>query len=578
MNSIAEATMSLELQIEAARGDRTCDLLLTNGRVVNVFSSDIIETDIAVADGVIVGFGPRPAREIVDLGGKYLSPGFIDAHVHIESSMVCPTEYARAVLPNGTTAVVADPHEIANVLGAEGIDYMLRSAADQPLRFFFTLSSCVPASPMETAGAELDAGALAPFLDHPSVVALAEVMNFPGVVAGEPDLLKKIQLARKAGKPIDGHAPGLSGRALHAYICAGIDTDHECTDPEEAMEKLNAGMRILIREGSGARNLDALLPIVTEKTAHRVLWCSDDRHPHDLLEDGHMDAIIRKAIRKGVDPLLAIRMGTLNPAEAFGIRDAGAVAPGRRADLVVFSDLSRPRPEMVFFSGRLTARDGKLLKSVALPRPVPCRNAVNVDLSRVDWKVRARDRRIRIIEVVPDQIVTRQRVLQAKIRDGQVVADPDRDLMKLTVIERHSGLTGHSTGFVSGFGLKTGALASSVAHDSHNLIVVGADDSDMEHAARAVVEMGGGLAAVRDGNVLAAQSLPVAGLMATETVDTVRAHLDKLIDAAKDLGATLPDPYMTLSFLALPVIPELKLTDRGLVDVNRFEIVDLFVS
>lgn len=570
--------MGLEEAIEAARGDRPCDLLITNARVINVFSESVIDTEVAVSQGMVVGFGPRRAMREVDIGGRFLAPGFMDAHVHIESAMVCPSEFARAVLPRGTTGVVADPHEIANVLGADGIDYMLTSAAGQPVRFFFALPSCVPATSMETSGASLDAEALAPFMNHPAVVALAEVMNFPGTIAGDADILNKIRSARIARKPIDGHAPGLSGKSLHAYLCAGIATDHECTTPSEAHEKLNAGMRILIREGTGARNLEALLPIIGRRTAHRVLWCTDDRHPHDLLEDGHIDAILRKAIQKGVDPLLAIRMATLNVAETYRIPDAGAIAPGRRADLVVFSDLNRPEAETVFVAGRLAAQDGRLLDSTPLPPPLPCPPAMNLDLNRVDWKIKASGSRIRAIEVIPDQIVTREAVLPPCVRNGLATADRARDLVKLMVIDRHSGKTGFAAAFVTGLGLRSGALASSVAHDSHNLIVAGVDDADMALAAASVVNMGGGLAAVRDNAILATQSLPIGGLMAVDPIQTVRASLDRLIGAARDMGCSLPDPFMTLSFLALPVIPALKLTDHGLIDVGRFEIVDLFID
>jgi adenine deaminase len=570
--------MTMEHLIAAARGDRPADLLLRNGRLVNVFSGEIIDTDLAVADGHIAGFGPREARVEVDLGGRYVAPGFIDAHVHIESAMAAPTEFARAVLPHGTTTVVADPHEIANVLGMAGIDYMLRSTEDQPLQFFFSLSSCVPATAMETAGAALTAADLAPLFDHPRVVALAEVMNFPGVIQGEHDVLAKIRAAHAVGKRVDGHAPGVAGRALDAYIAAGIASDHECTAAGEALEKLRRGMHVMIREGTGAKNLAALAEIIRPETVHRLMWCTDDRHPHDILAEGHVDAIVRQAIRRGVPPHLALRMATLNPAGYFGLRRTGALAPGRRADLVVFGKLEDPVVEAVYVGGRKVAEGGALLPSTPFPDPVPSAPAMHVDPQGFDLRLAPEGPRMRVIEIVPDQIVTRQTIASVPVADGQAVSDPRRDLLKIAVIERHRGTGRIGIGFVRGMGLRRGALASSVAHDSHNIIVVGAGDADMVAAVRRVIAMQGGLAAAADGRILAHLALPIAGLMSPEPVRTIQDRLSGLIGAARALGTPLDDPFMTLSFLALPVIPELKITDRGLVDVNRFGPVDLFVK
>jgi len=569
--------MTIEALTAVARGDRPADLLLRNARVVNVFSGEILDEDVTLAEGHIAGFGVRAARREVDLAGRYLAPGFIDAHVHLESAMAAPREFARAVLPRGTTAVVADPHEIANVLGIAGIDYLLQATEDMPLQFFFTLPSCVPATAMETAGATLTAADLAPLLDRPRVVGLAEMMNFPGVINNDPAVLEKIKIAGAAGKPIDGHAPGLRGASLDAYIAAGIRSDHECIAADEAREKLRRGMHIMIREGTGAKNMDALLAIVRPEAAHRLMWCTDDRHPHDLLTEGHLDAMIRRAIRGGVDPQQAIRLATLNPATYFGLPRSGAVAPGYRADLVVFSDLANPEVEEVYTAGRCTARDGRLLDSTVLPKPPPLAPAMHLDTAALDFRVPAAGARMRVIDIVPGQIVTGQSLEAPTLVDGRAVADPARDLLKIAVIERHRGTGRTGIGFVRGMGLRRGALASSVAHDAHNVIVVGADDADMAAAVRQVVSMQGGLAVVADATPLASLALPIAGLMSPEPIEAVRARLDALISAARGLGAAPEDPFMILSFLALPVIPALKLTDQGLVDVDRFEPVDLFV-
>ena len=563
--------------ITAARGDAPVDLLLVNAKIVNVFSGRLVNGSIAVKDGTIVGFGDYDAAKRMDLKGRYVAPGFIDSHVHIESSMTCVSEFARTVAPRGTTTVVADPHEIANVLGAAGIDYMLRSAEDQPVDCLFALPSCVPATDMETAGARLDAADLAPFFSHPRIVALAEMMNYPGVIFNDAGVMAKLALARSHRRTMDGHAPGLSGRQLFAYAAAGIASDHECTRADEALEKLELGIHIMVREGTCARNLNALFPIIDKHTWHRMMWCTDDRHPHDLLAEGHVDAVIRKAVAKGLDPVTAIRMGTINPADYFGIRDAGAIAPGRKANLVVFSDLADIRAEKVFYMGRLVAERGRLQPGVQRPDPVAVPPSMRLDPRGLDFSIPAKGRRMRVIQAIADQVVTRCEIMDVTEKDGMAVADTARDVIKMCVVDRYTGQAHTGRGFVTGLGLKRGAIASSVAHDSHNIIVAGVSDAEMLAAVTTVTTMSGGLAAVVGGKVLADLPLPVAGLMSDQPVETVLQQMDRMIAAAKDLGARLSDPFMTLGFLALPVIPDLKLTDKGLVDVTRFEVVPLFV-
>ncbi len=573
--------MNLEGILRAARGDAPADLLLKNARIVNVFTQKVVSGSVAVAHGRFLGFGEYDAVERIDLDGRFLCPGFIDPHVHIESSMACVTSFVRAVLPRGTTSVVSDPHEIANVLGTEGVQYMLRSGRRQPMNLYFTLPSCVPATGMETAGAAMEGADLLALLDDPGMIALGEMMNYPGVIRADPGVLDKIDRARNRRKRVEGHAPGLSGKALNAYLSAGISSDHECTDPREAAEKLAAGMHIMIREGSGAKNLDALLPLVDHRTAHRMMWCTDDRHPRELLEEGHIDHLVRRAIAGGVDPLIALSMATLHPARYYGLGHLGAVAPGRQADLIVFSDLRAPRPEQVYHRGVLVARDGEM----TAPPPAEVQavaSAMNVRAEGIDFTIPVEGSRVRVIEVVPDQITTRSRTMDVSVAGATAVADLSRDLLKLCVVERYSGSGRTGRGFVTGFGLQRGALASSVAHDSHNIISVGADDKAMAVAVGRVVEMGGGLVAAGpvDGRaiVLAELPLPIAGLMSGEPMEGVAKQMDRLLSASRDLGVIPGDPFMILSFLALPVIPELKLTDHGLVDVARFEVVPLFVE
>lgn len=575
--------MDLSHLIAVARGGEPADLVLRNARLVDVLSPDIRSTDIAVAGTAVAGIGRGyRGRETVDLKGRYVCPGFIDAHVHLESGLVRPREFARAVVPRGVTTVIADPHEIANVAGAAGIRFLLRDADRAPLQLFVNVPSCVPATRLATSGAALSAADFGPFFSDPRVLGLGEVMDFRGVVSGDPRVLAAIAAAR--GRPVDGHAPGLGGRELNAYAAAGIGSDHECTSVEEARGKLRLGMTILIREGSAARNLSALLPLATPQTERRLCFCTDDRQPADLLEEGSIDFLVRRAIAGGVPPLAAIRMATLNPAEHYRLADRGAVAPGRRADLVVFGDLGDVRPELVYSGGILAARDGApagpaWVEGAAAPDPeAEVRDTVRVDWSRTDFRVPATGSRMRVIGVVPDRIHTGSLVLAPLVLDGFAVAEPDRDLLKIAVVERHGASGRTALGFVMGMGLKEGAIAGTVAHDHHNLIVIGADDASMETAARAAAAGGGGLAAARGETVLAVLPLPIAGLMSGESIERVREAVRMLTGAARALGSPLRDPFMTMSFLGLEVVPALKMTDLGLVDVEAQAIVPLFAE
>ncbi|MGQ9603626.1 MAG: adenine deaminase [bacterium] len=563
--------------IKVARGFEPCDLVLRGGNLINVFSGEIYPADVAIFDGIVVGIGDYKGLEEIDVRGKYLSPGFIDGHVHIESSMVEVKEFARAVVPRGTTSVVIDPHEIANVFGLEGIQYMLRSSKFNPLNVFLMLPSCVPATEFETSGSNLKGFDLYPLLTEKWVLGIGEVMNYPGVLALDQDLLDKIMMAND--KRVDGHAPDLGGLDLCAYVAAGVKSDHEATTSEEAMEKLRLGMHIMIREGSLTKNLKDLLPIITADNIDRCFFVTDDRHPRDILEEGHIDFLVRTAIASGLEPVSAIRLATINCAEYFRLDKLGAIAPGFIADVVVLDSLENVEVSMVLKRGKVVAREGKLLSLDAEPPKINLRSSINIKFLKLeDFEISARGKTIRAIQIQPKQIKTRQVLAEAKIENGKAVSDPDRDIIKVVVIERHHASDNIGKGFLKGLGLKSGAMASSISHDSHNIVVAGTNDRDMLEAVIDICRMKGGLVIVDEGKVLARLPLPVAGLMSDKPMDAVKEELDQLDRVAADLGVEIADPFMALSFVTLAVVPDLKLTDLGLFDVQQFKFVDVFVS
>jgi adenine deaminase len=565
--------MELANLISVAKGELPADLILANARVVNVFNGEIEAGNVAISGGRIAGVGDyQQAKQVMDLGGRYLAPGLIDGHTHLESSMLDVGEYARAVVPRGTSAVITDLHEIANVCGLEGMRYVMSCARRLPLELFLMAPSCVPATHLETSGASLGADDIRQVLRWRGCIGLGEVMNFPGVIGGDEGVLSKINYA--GSKVVDGHAPGVKGKDLSAYIAAGIYSDHESVTLEEAGEKLRQGMHVMIREGSAEKNLEALLPLVTDKTYKRCMLVVDDRSCVDLLRDGDIDAVVRKAIGRGLDPVRAIQLATINTAEYFRLGRLGAIAPGYQANLIAIGDLHRLQIDMVFYRGRMVAREGEPLFPAYRQAVRGLTNTVNIrPFNKEALRMAATGGEQAVIEIVPGQIITKKRLEKVKISGGFAVTDISRDILKLVVVERHKATGNIGLGLVTGFGLKRGALASSIAHDSHNIVAVGASDEDIFATIREIEKLQGGLVVAVGGKVLASLALPIAGLLSDEPLEVVVEKLDKVERAAADLGTALPSPFSTLSFLALPVIPELRLTDLGLVDVNQFRLI-----
>ncbi len=564
--------MSLAELISVARGVMLPDLVLKNARVINTFVAEVEQGNVAIYDGRIAGIGAyEEAKEIIDLHGNYLAPALIDGHTHIESSMLHPAQYARAVVPRGVLTVVTDLHEITNVCGLAGIRFVASWAQKLPLDILLMAPSCVPATTLETSGAHIGAEEIKEILAYPHVIGLGEVMNFPGVINCDTEVLDKL-IASK-GRVIDGHAPGLGGKELNAYMAAGILSEHESTTLEEGRERLERGMCLMIREGSSEKNLDTLLPLVTDNTYKRCFFVVDDRSCSDLLRDGDVDAVVRKAINRGLEPIRALQMATINTAEYRRLHDRGAIAPGYLANLITITDLSKLEVDMVFHEGSLVARQGKPLFSMPYTPP-ELKDTVHVGrLNLESLRLSATGETHPVVEIIPGQIVTKKRVEKVKVEDGTIMPDTEKDILKLVVVERHRASGNVGLGLVKGFGLKRGALASSVAHDSHNIIAVGVNDVDILKANEEIEKLQGGLVVCANGEVIASLALPVAGLLSLEPLEGVVSQFEKLEKTATSLGNLPPAPFSILSFLALPVIPELRLTDLGLVDVAEFRLI-----
>ncbi|NUV00430.1 adenine deaminase [Marinitoga sp. 1154] len=574
--------MKIKDIIPVALGKEKPDVLLKNAKLVNVFTGEIEETNVALFRKRIAGIGDYDdGKEIIDLEGMYLLPGFINAHLHIESSMLSPRQFAKAVLLRGTTTVIADPHEISNVLGLDGLEYMIKSTEGIPLNVYIAIPSAVPATIMETSGARLGPEDMVGFVDsYPNrIIALGEVMNFPGVINRDSELLTKIEILRHMYKKIDGHAPGVTGKELNAYIDAFIRSDHECTTKEEALEKISKGMQVFIREGTAAKNLDALIEAVNPMNHHSFSFCTDDREPLDILKDGDIDYLVRKSIEKRIDPIIAIRMATINTARYYNLRSMGAVAPGYKADMIVVDDLEKMNIRMVFKDSRMVVKDGVFIdkmEGVYNDLPKKFGKVVLPEFSVDDLKVKNKGGKIRVIKIYEGSLLTDEIIVEPEVENGFVVPDIKNDIIKIAIFERHTG-TNFSIGFVKGFGIKRGAVGTSVGHDSHNIGIIGTNDKDMFIAVKEIEKMNGGMVVVENGKILARLPLPIAGLMTDKNLEAVVEELEFLEEKMRELGG-IDATFMTLSFLQLAVIPTLKITNNGLVNVNKQEYVDLFVK
>ena len=568
--------------INVARGLEKADLVIKNAKLVNVLSEEIHECDIAIKEGIIAGIGKdyHGEREI-DINGAYITPSFIDGHVHLESTMMLPKEFAKVVLPAGTTTVIIDPHEISNVLGLHGISFMHEAVRNLPIDVYTMLPSCVPATPFETSGFDLNSYDLSLLIDKPWVLGIAEMMNFPGVLNLDKNVMSKLELAKSKGKRIDGHAPYLTGKDLCAYIASGVKSDHECTTPEEAVERLRLGMYVMIREGTAAKDLNALIPVLKTCNTRKCIFVTDDRHPSDLKE--HINGMVRRTVEAGVDPVKAVQIASLNTAEYFGLNNLGAIAPGYKADMLILPDLKSFKPDVVIKNGNIVAENGKLSVPMEENEELSMRNSVNVrwitpEDFRIDAGIKDGNVKVRAIEVIPHQLITKSVESEVKVADGNALSNLENDTLKICVIERHRATGNIGKGFVKGFNLKSGAIASTVAHDSHNMIVIGTNDADMYEAAVALIKCRGGKVVVNNGEIISELSLPIAGLMSDREFDYVVDKCEELNRAAASIGCALNDPFMTMGFLSLPVIPELKVTDKGVFDTNKFGFVNIFAG
>ena len=568
--------------IDVAMKRKKADLVLKNGRIIDVFSRSIIEEDLAIHEGVIVGFGDYDGVEEIDLQGEFVTPGLIDGHIHIESSYLTPEELGSLLVNFGTTTIVADPHEIVNVKGLDGLNYMIEASKNTELDIKYVLPSCVPATPFENAGAIVNADDMHEHMKMEDIIGLGEFMNFPGVIYGDEECLKKINLAKKNNKIIDGHCPGLRGLELNAYIGAGITTDHECMTEEEMKEKISKGMYIQLRHGSACHDLERLIEVVDEKNYQRCMFCSDDRQPETILKDGHIDNHLRIAVKHGIDPIMAIQIATINAASCYGFNELGAIAPGRRADLAVFEDLKDFKNTMTFIEGKKVSENGKHLSKVKKANMEKVINSFNVKNFSIDrLKLNLKIEKANVIEIIPGGVVTKSIVEEIEVDEkGDFLYNPNRDIVKIAVVERHNGTGNVAVGLLKGYGIKSGAVAISIAHDSHNIIVSGTNNEDMAAAVEELTNQGGGVVLVKNGKVIGRMELVIGGIMSDKSIEEVNEKLKEIHNIAIEelkVNSNI-DPIMTLCFMSLPVIPELKITDEGLFDVNKFDFIELEIE
>ena len=569
---------NMKNMIDMASGREKSELVLKNCKVINVFSHEIIEADIAIAYGKIVGVGNYSGEKEIDIKGKYVSPGLIDGHIHIESSMVSPVQFARAIVPRGTTTIIADPHEIANVCGLKGIEYMLNETKNIPLNVYIMLPSCVPATSFESSGAILEADDLEKLIDNPRVLGLGELMNYPGVINCDDKVIKKVNLANEYGKIIDGHGPEISGKELNAYVVSGVKTEHECSTVEEMMERIRLGMYISIRQGSAAKNLLSLVKGITDENMRRCILCADDRHPEDLLNEGHIDNSIKIAIKNGIDPISAIKMASINTAECYNLKNLGAIAPGYYADLIVIDNLEEFDIVKVFKNGKLVSKNKIPLFNASEHNSYDVKNTVNIkNVREEDLNINMKTNKANVIGVLDHSILTKKIVINVNVEDGLFKSTKEDDVLKIAVVERHNATGNIGLGLVENFGLEGGAIASTVAHDSHNIVVIGDNDEDMLIAINEVSRAGGGITICSNSKVLKTLELPIAGLMSDLSIERVGGILSEMLEISYErlkVNKNI-EPFMTLAFLALPVIPEIKITDKGLFDVTKFDFIDI---